>query len=75
MTAAPLLRPRSLALRPPRSIVCETRRGLRSCPPVARSAFFLPPPQEQNEEQKKALRDYEAAFKHDLKGWATVFQR
>nr|AAV87177.1 radial spoke protein 16 [Chlamydomonas reinhardtii] len=42
---------------------------------LLRSAFFLPPPTEQNEETKKALRDYEAAFKHDLKGWAPVFKR
>ncbi|GIL70116.1 hypothetical protein Vretimale_3382 [Volvox reticuliferus] len=42
---------------------------------LLRSAFFLPPPTEQNEDQKKALRDYEAAFKHELKGWATVFKR
>ena len=40
---------------------------------LLKSAFFLPPA--LNEEQSKALRDFEAAFTHPLKGWATVFPK
>lgn len=40
---------------------------------LLKSAFFLPP--SLNEEQSKALRDFEAAFTHPLKGWATVFPK
>lgn len=40
---------------------------------LLKSAFYLPPL--QNEEQKAAIRSYEAAFTHELKGWATVYPK
>lgn len=40
---------------------------------LLKSAFFLPPA--LAEEQKAALRAYEAAFTHELKGWATVYPK
>jgi DnaJ family protein B protein 13 len=36
---------------------------------LLQSAFFLPPV--LNDEQKAAIRTYQAAFTHELKGWAT----
>lgn len=40
---------------------------------LLKSAFYLPPV--QNEEQKAAVRAFEAAFTHELKGWATVYPK